>query len=280
MSQPVKGSERDLSPVARTDALVQKIRDEGYVIIPSLLDGARIKALRAALSPWLDGTLLGRNDFEGFRSERVYGLLAKHTDLSLIVEHPLILGILDALLERDYLLSANLAINSHPGETAQRFHRDNAGGGGADPTALHGISTIWNLDDFNEDNGATEIIPGSHLWGHEIPAEDTPGVMKVIMPAGSVIIFTGSLFHRGGANLSDNPRLAITPQYCQPWLRQLENMPLAVPPEKARLLSDRVQSLLGYSIRTPGFMGYVNGLHPKRLIDPGYKGRKASGLPS
>ena len=57
-------------------------------------------------------------------------------------------------------------------------------------------------------------------------------------------------------------------------------MVLSVPPEKARLLSSRVQALLGYSVRAPGFMGYVDGVHPKRLIDPDYEGRKTKGVPS
>ena len=98
--------------------------------------------------------------------------------------------------------------------------------------------------------------------------------MKVLMPAGSVVIFAGNLTHRGGANQSASTRLAITPQYCAPWMRQLENMTLAVPPEVASRYSDRVQGLLGYSVNDPGFMGHVNGLHPKRLIRADYLGRK------
>ena len=94
------------------------------------------------------------------------------------------------------------------------------------------------------------------------------------MPAGSVVVFAGTLYHRGGANTSDNSRLAITPQYCMPWLRQLENMSLAVPPHVAAQYSERVQELLGYSIIDPGFMGFVDGRHPKRLIDTNYLGRK------
>ena len=100
------------------------------------------------------------------------------------------------------------------------------------------------------------------------------------MPAGSALVFHGSLYHRGGANHGDTTRLAITPQYCQPWLRQLENMVLAVPPASAARYSARIQELSGYSIRDPGFMGYVDGMHPKRLIDETYQGRRARGLPS
>lgn len=260
---------------------VRKIKDKGYTIIESLLSDADITRVKAALAPWLQGRYMGRNNFEGFRTERVYALLAKDRVFAELVEHPQVLSILDEMLHADYLLSSNLAINCHPGETVQNFHRDNIGGGGGDdPTKIHGISTIWNFDDFTDNNGATEIIPNSHFWTDESPKEDDARLVKVIMPRGSVIIFSGSLYHRGGANNSDKSRLAITPQYCQPWLRQLETMVLAVPPDKAAMHSVRIQQLLGYSVSAPGFMGYVDGLHPRRLIDSHYKGRKEKGIPS
>ena len=82
----------------------------------------------------------------------------------------------------------------------------------------------------------------------------------------------GTLWHRGGANQSAAPRLAITPQYCEPWLRQIENQVLAVPRDMAARYSPRVQALLGYSIHPP-FMGYVDGMHPRRLIDPSHGAR-------
>ena len=257
---------------------VTEIKEQGYTILDNILGEQEISRLKSALKPWLQGHHVGRNDFEGFYSERVYALLAKAPDLAIIVEHPRVLAIVDQFLERDYLLSANLAINTHPGETRQYFHRDNDGGKAGDPHFVYGISTIWNLDDFTDSNGATELIPHSHLWTDETPEVDDHRRITVIMPKGSVLVFSGTLYHRGGANNSSLPRLAVTPQYCQPWLRQLENMTLAVPPEKAAALSDRVQSLLGYSVRAPGFMGFVDGVHPKRLIDENYQGRKARGV--
>jgi ectoine hydroxylase-related dioxygenase (phytanoyl-CoA dioxygenase family) len=260
------------------DEHIKAIEDQGYTIIEQLIGDDVIHRIKRALEPYLQGQLMGRNNFEGEHSERVYALLAKHPDFALIVEHPLIIAILDRLLEPDYLLSANLAINCHAGETPQPFHRDNDGGKNADVTALHGISTIWSFDDFTESNGATEFIAGSHQYVNEPP--NPRDIVKAIMPAGSALVFSGSLYHRGGANQSNEPRLAITPQYCQPWLRQLENMVLSVPPEKAAALSSKVQEMLGYSVRSPGFMGYVDGVHPKRLINAEYQGRKAKGLPS
>ena len=93
-----------------------------------------------------------------------------------------------------------------------------------------------------------------------------PDAMKVVMPAGSLMLAKGTLWHRGGANVSNEDRLIITPQYCPGWTRPLENMSLVAPPEIARKLPVRAQELLGYSIHPP-FMGYVDGRHPKRLLE-------------
>jgi ectoine hydroxylase-related dioxygenase (phytanoyl-CoA dioxygenase family) len=248
---------------------LQRIRTDGFTVIERLLDRAQVDAIKRELAPWLRGQHYGRNDFEGFHSERVYALLAKTPSAAQLVEHPEVLAIVDALLPPNYLLSAALAINVHSGENAQDFHVDDAAGGFAlrRPRPLQGVSAIWALDDFTNDNGATEVVPGSHLWAEDRIPTDRDAV-KTLMPAGSVLVFAGNLLHRGGANTSQAARLAITPQYCAPWMRQIENMVLAVPPNTAGRYSQRIQAMLGYSVVEPGFMGYVDGVHPRRLIDP------------
>jgi len=262
-----------MSNAAHTKHL-HRIEVDGFTVIERLADDATLECIEAELAPYLQGQKLGRNNFEGEHSERVYALLAKSPSMAKIIEHPAILALVDRLLPKNYLLSAALAIKVHPGETPQPFHIDDGGGlGWPKPRPRFGVSTIWAFDDFTERNGATEVVPGSHLWaaGRE-PREDE--AIKVLMPAGSVVVFDGRLLHRGGANRSSGSRLGITPQYCAPGLRQIENMVLAVPPALARNYSARIQSLLGYNVIDPGFMGYVDGMHPRRLIDPDYRGRK------
>ncbi|MGH9135112.1 MAG: phytanoyl-CoA dioxygenase family protein [Ilumatobacteraceae bacterium] len=242
---------------------------DGYVVLERAVGEDTIERVRSELSPWLgDDAHKGRNDFEGFKSNRVYALLAKAPAIATLVEHPWVMAMLDQLLLPEFLLSANLAINLLPGETAQQFHIDDDFYRVARPRRPIGVSAIWAIDEFTAENGATEVIPGSHLWGEEVPRPDHPDVVEVAMPAGSVVVFAGTLWHRGGANRSDRPRLAITPQYCEPWARQQEQQILAVG-DKAADYSKRVQSMLGYSIHPP-FMGHVNGLHPLRLLDPAY----------
>lgn len=254
---------------------LDEISESGFTILPSVLSSSDMNDVRRELAPYLRQEKMGRNNFEGLATERVYALLAKAPALAEMIEHPAIIELLDHLLPPNYLLSAALAINVHPGETPQPFHYDDAAGqlGIPKPRKAFGISTIWAFDDFTAENGATEVAPGSHRWTDgrtPTPAE----ILKITMPAGSVVVFDGTLVHRGGANNSAQQRLAITPQYCAPGLRQLENMVLAVPPAKARKYSDKIQSLLGYNIIDPGFMGYVDGQHPKRLLNKNYRGRK------
>jgi len=265
---------QEVAPDPEADAHASTIRSEGFVVLERVLSPAEVAAQRAALAPWLQGKLMGRNDFEGFSTERVYALLAKDPALALLVEHPRLLGIVDRLLAPHYLLSAFLAIHVHPGETPQGWHFDDGGCRVPRPRPMYGVSAIWALDEFTVENGATQVIPRSHLWADDAPPPKSDDAVSISMPAGSVLVLAGNLVHRGAASRGGGTRLGVTPQYCQPWLRQIENMPLAVPPDAARKLSPRVQALLGYSIAAPSFMGYVDGLDPRRLLDPDYAAKK------
>ncbi len=243
------------------------IERDGYVVIERAVGSDVLDAIRAELAPYLDGgerSYRGRNDFEGFSTNRVYGLLAKSPTEATLVLHPRVTAILDAMLLPGYLLSANLAINLLPGETAQDIHFDDSFYKVPRPRAPLGVSAIWAIDDFTVANGATEVIPGSHRWGDERPPSSDVELVPVEMPAGSVLVFAGTLLHRGGANTTDRPRLAITPQYCEPWCRQQENM-IMVAGAAAATMPPALQSLIGYSIHPP-FMGHVDGRHPLKAL--------------
>lgn len=268
----------------------EQFEQDGYVVFEQLMSPDDVDKVRLALAPHVAADVTGRNNFEGLHSNRIYGLLAKSPVFADMVAHPLALAFAQAELGDDFLLSALLAINLHPGETPQPWHFDTGHAPSPPPHQGYGVSTFWAVDDTTEDNGATEVIPGSHRWDAErAKAEITdrvnfvefhgdttaggadadpgwhPDAVKVTMAAGSMMVAKGSLWHRGGANRSSTPRMIVTPQYCAGWLRQLENMVLAVPPSKAADLPPRVRQLLGYSIYS-AFMGYVDGMHPDRTI--------------
>lgn len=250
----------------RVAADLRAFERDGHVVVEGLLAPHELDAVLEGLAPFLGAEApLGRNDFEGRSTNRVYALLAKAPAMATIVEHPHVLAMMDALLEPGHLLSAALAINLLPGETEQAWHYDDGFYTLPRPRPPVSISTIWALDDFTPDNGATEVIPRSHVWASEVPDVDDARRVAVCMPAGSAVIFSGTLWHRGGANRSSARRLCVSPQYCQPWARQQENMMLAVG-RRALDYSPRIRAMLGYSIHPP-FMGMVDGMHPSRLVD-------------
>ncbi|HZR80096.1 MAG TPA: phytanoyl-CoA dioxygenase family protein [Candidatus Binatia bacterium] len=254
-----------------TETRLRSFVDEGYVILEGLLDRTELADITAALAPYERDRPMGRNDFEGDRSQRVYSLAAKGAAFQRLAEHPRIVELLDRVLLPNYLLSTMQSIRLHPGENAQAWHTDDAFYLLPRPRpSVLGVSVIWAIEDFTEENGATEIIPGSHRWAGDHPDERAHEERAAVMPAGSAIVFDAALWHRGGENRSAGTRLAISPQYCQPWLRPQESQLLIVPPDAARACSARMRSLLGYSIHPP-FIGQVDGMHPLRLVDDAYR---------
>ena len=202
-----------------SQAFVEQLRTDGYVVLPDLVCTSEIDRIKRQLAPHLASAPFGRNDFEGLRSQRLYALLAKAPAVVDLVIHPGVLAVLDELLEPSYLLSANIAINVHPGETAQMLHADDGFCALPRPRRALGVSAIWAIDDFTDTNGATEILPGSHLFGDEVVAPDDARIRTIEMSAGSVVVFFGTTLHRGGANCSNDTRLGITPQYGEGWIR-------------------------------------------------------------
>jgi ectoine hydroxylase-related dioxygenase (phytanoyl-CoA dioxygenase family) len=256
------------------EELLERFRTDGYAIVERALDPTEIAELIEALAPYEAGRPMGRNDFEGDRSQRVYSLAAKGAVFQRLAEHPRIAALLDRVLLPNCLLSTLQSIRLHPGENAQEWHTDDAFYLVPRPRASTlGVSVIWAIEDFTEENGATQVIPGSQRWGGEHPDRRTYDVVTAVMPAGSAILFDGALWHRGGENRSAGTRLAISPQYCQPFLRPQESQLLIVPPEDARACSNRMRSMLGYSIHPP-FIGQVDGMHPLRLVDDAYRTHK------
>lgn len=255
---------------------LQALDRDGYLIKRDVLSEKERAALLDALAPFERAKPMGRNVFEGERSQRVYSLVAKGAAFVSLIDHPFALELLDACLDPHFLLSTSQSIRLHPGETPQPWHTDDSFYPLPRPlTKRLALSFIWALEDFTEENGATELLPGSHRWNIRYPEDGAGPTVRAVMPAGSVLVFEGALWHRGGENGSQSTRLCVSTQYCQPWLRPQESQLLIAPPELARACSHRVRSMLGYNIHPP-FIGQVDGMHPLRLIDPDYRANKTT----
>jgi hypothetical protein len=241
------------------------VERDGYLVVEGLLSQAMCDDIASTLLSLLGP--VGRNVFEGNHTQRAYSLLAKTRVCDHLVEHPRVLALLDALLMPNYLLSQLQGIQIGPGESSQFLHYDDGMYPVPRPRAALSAATIWAITDFTADNGATVVIPGSHKWDDARKPADTDEHVSVVMPAGSVVFFLGTLWHGGGANhTTAQHRLAVTAQYCQPWLRPQEAFTLSTSPVTACAVSENIRRMIGYSIHPP-FMGMVNGMHPKRILE-------------
>jgi ectoine hydroxylase-related dioxygenase (phytanoyl-CoA dioxygenase family) len=262
-----------------------ELNQQGFTVIPDFLSAQDIANVRAGLEPYLH-THAGRNNFEGFKTERVYTLVGRGKVFEDIAEDARVLALLDRLLQPGYLLTASQAICIYPGETPQPVHYDDSFYPIPRPRPAISVSTIVAVDAFSAENGGTEVIAGSHRWSEAdiagaygtaggyaadagVPTALARHLKPMVLPAGACIVFLGTLLHRGGANHSKAPRLAFSNQYCEPWARTQENFFLGLPAELVRGMSPRLQTLLGYDIMPP-FMGHVTASHPTKALKPEY----------
>src|SRR5215472_11621892 len=171
-----------------------------------------VEAARADLGRVLAATPKGRNHFEGFDTQRVYALFAKTRTFDHIAVHPLLLDVLDRVLGH-YQLSAPVGIRIGPGEQAQMLHRDDAIYPLPEPHPPVVINTMWPLDEFTEDNGATRLVAGRPRGdqGRRRPRKAHP--RPAPRARGSPIFYVATLCQGGGPNRTSQPRLGVILEY-------------------------------------------------------------------
>jgi hypothetical protein len=194
------------------------VLEHGYVILPDQFSPQAARAAKDGINR-LSGAdpEAGRNPFEGLKTNRIYSLLNKTREFDNFVILPQVLALNDYFLEPGYCLTAFHTIQINPGEAAQDLHHDDAFAALPRPRPPLGSAIIVAFDDFTKTNGATRVVPGSHLLPSGI-RPDLSETRPAVCPAGSVVYFISTLWHSGGQNRSDKPRQSLTVQYCQPYV--------------------------------------------------------------
>ena len=205
------------------------------------------------------------NDFEGRRTTRVYNLLAHSTGYEQIPLHPVVLPLVKHLLGDGCLVSSLSSITIGPGETAQPIHADDQVIPIARPHPACTANSMWALTDFTAANGATRVIPGSHLADHSPVYRQHYDSVPAEMPAGSILVWHGSLWHGGGANRTNERRRGIAMNYCAGWVRQQENQQLGIPTSRVKRFSPELQELCGFGIYR-GLIGHIDRKPPAAVV--------------
>ena len=273
------------APDVATDSLIQALDRDGCAIVRDVIDPELLSGLNgdfdrliAVAEPGTPNHIPMLIDFMGHKTIRIDGLPGKSKSFVELLQHPLALGMADHYLLPSclhYLLSTAQLIEILPEETVQHLHRDDTAwihppmptDRDATPTVdvpQLEVIVLYALCDFTAENGATRIVPGSHLW----PARRKPQEHEVVaaeMKAGSAIYYVGKTLHGGGPNQTpDQVRRALFLGFSLGWLRTKENFFISTPIDAVREMPKRVQQLLGYE--THGGIGVVDVGCPSALL--------------
>jgi ectoine hydroxylase-related dioxygenase (phytanoyl-CoA dioxygenase family) len=252
---------------ATLDAHVDAIARDGYTIVEDAIAPDLVHALNDDLLRLERQyeVVPSDNSFEGAHTVRIYNLLAFGELYEAIPVHEHVLPVVERVLDPGCLVSSLSSISIDPGERAQPIHADDQLIPLDKPHAPTVCNSMWALTDFTEANGATRIIPGTHL-ADSSPDYGAPyDSIAAEMPQGSVLVWHGSLWHGGGANTTDQRRVGIAMNYCAGWIRQQENQQLGIPRDIAAGFSPRLRQLCGYGIYS-GLLGHINKRDPVEML--------------
>lgn len=228
------------------EAHLAALQDQGFTCFPGLISDVQLARARAAVDRLMDQDLTRPSD----QHYHAPNLVARDPVFLEIARHPLMLGVAEALLGDDCILSSCNLGARRPGGDRQGLHRDTGIWGGSLPYTDFpvGLQTAWCLDDFTLANGATHVIPGTHRRPDARPEEAS---IQVEAPAGSVIAFDARLFHAGGANRTDRIRRGILTLYIRSWLKPQTDHKRSYPTERIADLDPVSARLLGFQRQTP-----------------------------
>jgi ectoine hydroxylase-related dioxygenase (phytanoyl-CoA dioxygenase family) len=231
----------------------------GYFVIPKILDIVSTNKL-ANLTMYIAKKEIESGVAyiygEENKSQRIYNLISKHPVYPSILEMPIILEMLKYYFMRDtlhhkYVLSGFQSNILYPGAKSQKLHVD---GWGAAIDPMPSWPTRLNifllLTDWTENNGASLFYPGSHKFNRvprtgEVKDDD---LTKVIASKGSMIVWTGHTWHKGGANNSTKPRFGLSATFAASHLKEVtteEEHLVAVDKNVQNTLSPELRLMIG-----------------------------------
>lgn len=255
---------RDLSPHH------EQLAAEGYTIVEDAIEPELIDALLADVHR-LEAELDSRpadNRFEGNRTTRTYNLLAHGEIWQQVPPHPVVLELIEGVIGPQCLVSSLASISLGPGETAQVIHADDQIQPLAKPHVATVCNSMWALTDFTEDNGATRLVPGSHEWQNPdyFAGDANVDTIPAEMKKGSVLVWHGSTWHGGGANVTaDEVRIGVAMNYCAGFIRQQENQQLGIPADVMATFSPQLRQLCGLGMYR-GLTGNIEKRSPAEML--------------
>ena len=214
-----------------------RLRVHGWCVLEDIIPAAEVAAVRQSIESTA-AAQIGRTRETNTESVSVRNCLNKDQSIAPYLAHERLLAPMRAVFGPYIRMRSGKGFVEFPGTERVATHADGpfiqsqpvcVVAPYQDATLQ--FSTIWMLSDFTAENGGTVVVPGTHrsstnrTAGLDLPIPH-PGEIQVTGPAGSVLLFDNRLWHTGGPNRSDAPRVAVLNLYFPWWLCQDQNMPV------------------------------------------------------
>jgi ectoine hydroxylase-related dioxygenase (phytanoyl-CoA dioxygenase family) len=267
------------------DLIAEELLRNGAVIVEGVLSPDLLARFNKEIDPYLDNYRPDREWIAdvykelGDNKRNVMGLAGKsEVFLHEMLCHPTYMKLCDIVLKphcSSYQLNYTHVFDVGPGARVQALHRDGLCWARINHSGMNiELASIIALNEFTVDNGATLVVPGSHLWDPD--RKPDPGeAVPAVMPAGSAVFYLNATYHSAGANTTARVwRRGMHLSYIVGWLRTEENNYLLAPLERVRGLSKHELSILGYgahedAAKGGGPTGLYDMLDPAELISQG-----------
>lgn len=250
---------RHLPADCKVDDIIELVEADGACIVDGFVEQAWLNEFNEQVQTSIDNYEpfdYGEEEaaeFLGYRTVRLNGIISKAPSYADLITDERLLGTMDHFLAPNcgqYVLNSSEIIEIHGGETAQELHTDDmiwpvnywA------PEKLLQFNVMVAGSDFTIENGATQVVPGSHRWDDPERVPQPDEIARATMSAGSAVFIPGKTLHGGGANTDGSVRRAIVASYVLGWLRTQENHFLHTSVEQAAEWPERVRQLLGYDL--------------------------------
>jgi ectoine hydroxylase-related dioxygenase (phytanoyl-CoA dioxygenase family) len=228
----------------------EKLDRDGFLPLPAILSAKQVSAFGSRLDELvkLEGEDAGKEVHQEKGTDRLSDLVNKDPLFEICFTHPRVLAAISHVLCGEFKLSSLNFRAALPGQGLQGLHAD--WGSAVEPGDYFVCNSIWLLDDFTEQNGATRVVPGSQRSGKlpkdamADPTAPYPGEIMVIAPAGTVVVFNSHTWHGGTLNATSMRRRAMHSYFCRRDQPQQLDQRKYIRPETVTRLSPAARYLL------------------------------------
>ncbi len=230
---------------------IAHLDEYGYVVLKEALSPEQANALRDRSAELAAEEKAGSGEhiYLDGRAQRVWNLVNKGRIYEEMIQLPQVLALQEHMLGDDCILSSFTVNLIGPGSPAGGLHVDFPLGRYPQPPPpiTFCANTIFVLDDFKHENGATRIVPGSYKRGcPPDPEKEYDDVIQLEARKGDIVVFHGATWHSSGANNTQQERMILLGFFCRSFMKpQQDQFRLACPEVVARA-TPTLKRLLGF----------------------------------